>query len=526
LDGIVEQRANNRRYTVRISELDDTITLLSENMAPTGMSDRCDTDASSEGSSRSNGRSSSGGRSEVFDAFSGHDGPRGTLLEVAFHAVRKKSRDVLGHLSANTTSVRRTTRHSTWADRSRGLLDKQADVQSTTRAPLLQAWWAEKKQQAKEQLLEVSTPIRTQLLNGIKEFIQGCALRDPDMWACVRPVIKSATTSLLDDICLEIESNIEVAVIDARESDDIDAAARSAKGPRFHTRRWGFLARQFLRFRAWILFHYLPYNRTIFGKLKDPIYITMVAFTMLPLFGVRFFFFSGLLVMLLIPGPADEYQLVNYILHFKGTMFFTTGVLMALLGAMQYFRCYLFHISDVKGCIDTMGPGANEWLCTLIVDYFGSISLVWIAWLILPRSRKFPAHSEGPRGNRRTEEQMSIYCCCLKGYTSRGGRLGGLLHYDVVCFIISFCAVAPWYVMAEQQQKHLEQGEGEQAQEAALAEQWLRAKAVVYWCQVVYALLSLPFALFIIPVFSWLLTHSTFTGYNENGACVEFTWRA
>merc|ERR1712079_701819 len=186
-------------------------------------------------------------------------------------------------------------------------------------------------------------------------------------------------------------------------------------------------------------------------------------------------------------------------------------------GSMQYFSCYLFHVSDVKGCIDTSGPGANGWLCTYVVDYFGSISLVWIAWLVLPRSRKFPAQSEGSRGNQRTEEQMSTYCCCLRGYPSRGGRLGGLLHYDVVCFVISFCAMAPLYVMAEEQ---------EEVQGVALAEHWLRAKAVLYWCQVLYALLSLPFALFIIPVFSWLLTHATFTGYNENGACVEFAWRA
>lgn len=515
LDGVVEQRDNNHRYTVRISEIDDTIKLLSQNMAPAGIPHN-GRDSSCESSSSSG--------SEVFDATTGHDRPRGTILEEAFHTIRRKSQHALGRVSLST-NARRAIRHATFTDTSTGVPEKHADLQTTLRVPLLQAWWAEKKQQAKEQLLEVSAPIRAQLLDSIKEFVQGSALRDPDLWACVRPLIKSITSSLLDDIILEIESNIEVAVIDRRGTDDIDAESRSAKGPCLDTKRWGFLATQFLRLRAWILFHYLPYNRTIFGKLKDPIYVTMVAFTMLPLFGVRFFFFTGLLVMLLIPGPADEYQLVYFILHFKGTMFFTTGVLMAFLGAMQYFRCYLFNISDVKGCIDARGPGANEWLITLIVDYFGSISLVWIAWLVLPRSRKFPVHSEGLRGNRRTEEQMSIYCCCLKGHTSRGGRLGGLLHYDVICFIISFCAVAPLYIMAEQQEAHVGQ-EGEKVQVVSLAELWLRAKAVVYWCQVVYALLSLPFAFFVIPVFSWLLTHSTFTGYNENGACVEFAWRA
>lgn len=52
---------------------------------------------------------------------------------------------------------------------------------------------------------------------------------------------------------------------------------------------------------------------------QDPVYLLMTFTTMLPIFGIRVFFFMGILVMLLFPGPPDEFQLINFILIFKGT---------------------------------------------------------------------------------------------------------------------------------------------------------------------------------------------------------------
>lgn len=383
--------------------------------------------------------------------------------------------------------------------------------------PLLEAWWEEKKRLAKEQLLEVSAPMRKRMLENIGEFVKGAAMRDPDMWYWVRPVVKSAVGGIWDDIEVEIENNVEAALTDERTHHDLHAAAQATPGPEFHSRLLRRTGAWYLKFRAWFLYHYLPYNKTFFGKMKDPIFNVVVAFTMLPLFGVRFFFFSALLFMLLIPGPADEYQLVNFILHFKGTMFFTSGVIMLFIGAMQYNRCYLLYSEDIRGCIQSAGPGATEWLCTLVVDYLGSISLVWIAWLVLPCSRKFPSHVESMRGWSRREEERSTYCCCLEGVITRGGRLAGLLSYDVICFWLSLMIMASIYWATN------DPADWDWSAES-ISTRWARAKAVTYWCQVLYALFSLPFALFVVPVFSWLLTHSTFTGYNQHGALVEFAF--
>ena len=46
-------------------------------------------------------------------------------------------------------------------------------------------------------------------------------------------------------------------------------------------------------------------------------------------------------------------------------------------------------------------------------------------------------------------------------------------------------------------------------------------RATLYWCRVLYGLLSLPFALFTVPLLFEALTHSRATGYKPNGECVR-----
>merc|ERR1712061_871891 len=93
--------------------------------------------------------------------------------------------------------------------------------------------------------------------------------------------------------------------------------------------------------------------------------------------------------MLLWPGPPDEFQLVNYILLFKGTQFLNAGVLSMAKGAMQYFMCFTLHKEDVLGCIVTNGPGGRENVILGLADYLGSCVLVWIAFWELRYSVKY-----------------------------------------------------------------------------------------------------------------------------------------
>ena len=53
-----------------------------------------------------------------------------------------------------------------------------------------------------------------------------------------------------------------------------------------------------------------------------------------------------------------------------------------------------------------------------------------------------------------------------------------------------------------------------------VAESW-RLREGLYWTKVLYALLSMPFFIFWLPVFQTILTHTIPTGFNANGACVS-----
>mmetsp|Transcript_12984 Transcript_12984/g.35925 ORF Transcript_12984/g.35925 Transcript_12984/m.35925 type:complete len:759 (-) Transcript_12984:84-2360(-) len=368
--------------------------------------------------------------------------------------------------------------------------------------PLLKAWWADRKKRALQTLVHSSAPVLRRTLGDIGEVVKGSVTSDPDMWTWVRPVAHSAVSEVWNDIEMEIESSLKVRLLVHSFCDDKPPTSTVC------------FVRLWLWIRSFILFHYLPYNKSIFGKLKDPFYIMMTASTLLPVFGVRVFFFSVILLMLLFPGPPDEYQLINFILTFKGTQFFTTGVAMMFCGAMKYYICYVFDGDQMQDCINIHGPGATDWLSSEVFDYFGSILLVWIAFLALPRSK---VHWSG---HRQTEHhEVKVYCCCLRGVPTRGGRLRRLLSYDMVSFVLSFSLFMPIYISSSSSELANGFEEDEWDHRA-----FVHAKETVFWCRILYSLLSLPFVIFVIPLCGRVLTHSVYTGYNKAGACVEFSF--
>jgi hypothetical protein len=49
----------------------------------------------------------------------------------------------------------------------------------------------------------------------------------------------------------------------------------------------------------------------------------------------------------------------------------------------------------------------------------------------------------------------------------------------------------------------------------------MQFRAAIFWCRVLYGLLSLPFVVFTLPLFFEAFTHSRPTGYTERGDCVR-----
>merc|ERR1712178_531330 len=149
------------------------------------------------------------------------------------------------------------------------------------------------------------------------------------------------------------------------------------------------------------------------------------------MYGVRVAFFTVILIFMLLGCPADEYQLVQYILAFKGTQFISSGVAMACLTAVKYYLCV--HPDGVHTC-DKDGPGVNIDVFSSMSDFIGCCVLCWIVFLLLPtaqRSAGLKEIADDP------EAQKEGKLCCCRWHPGRGGRLNGLFVYDLICFLLS-----------------------------------------------------------------------------------------
>ena len=123
---------------------------------------------------------------------------------------------------------------------------------------------------------------------------------------------------------------------------------------------------------------------------------------------------------------------------FKGAQFLSSGVFMACLAAFEYYMCV--KPGGTHTC-DTEGPGVSQGLVTSSVDFVGSCALVWLAFLLLPCTRSFAGAREitAQSDVKEDEQSGSEERCCLYD-RSRGGRLAGLLGYDLFTFVLS-CAL-------------------------------------------------------------------------------------
>jgi len=119
---------------------------------------------------------------------------------------------------------------------------------------------------------------------------------------------------------------------------------------------------------------------------------------------------------------------------------------------------------------------------------------------------------KGDKGAQPDGDEGGTYCCgYLEGNKERGGRLRKLLLYDTFCFVISGVLFLGILVLSKSQgiRHH---------------DMHVHAKQALFWCRIFYSLWSLPFVVFVIPGLCRILTHTTVTGYNTKGACVEFAY--
>lgn len=158
------------------------------------------------------------------------------------------------------------------------------------------------------------------------------------------------------------------------------------------------------------------------------------------------------------------------------------------------------------------GPGANQDLFTGLVDFIGSTLLTWLAFVLLPTS----VRSAGMR-------EVTSATMIQENNREKGGRLQGLLGYDVVCFLLStaLCGFLTYVDASHLRPGGLPQQPAGWAEMQGDADTW-EGHTAIFWARVFYAFLSFPFVVFLIPGLNSVLTHTTATGFNRNGLCVPF----
>eukprot|EP00438_Fugacium_kawagutii_P034064 Skav232739 [mRNA] locus=scaffold1843:196585:198021:- [translate_table: standard] len=296
------------------------------------------------------------------------------------------------------------------------------------------------------------------------------------MWTSVRDRTGRLIDLFWDDLTLYIES----VVFDAKEqllnrAADHKVLAEMGSEPMCCTPVW---------LRAKVLYTYLPFDFSVFGQIKGPLFLFFTLLSITPMFGIRVAFFTVILLCIVSGRPPDEYQLVTFILTFKGAQFLSSGVFMACVAAVKYYMCVK---PGGQHTCDTEGPGVSQDLVTSSVDFFGSCVLVWIAFLLLPCSGSFG-------GSRELAEDPE------SSSSSRGGS-GCCEDYDQTRALIYCLTMAD--VSAESHAN---------LQQAAVDGD-------------LYSLLSFPFMVFQLPVLSGILTHTIPTGYNAQGLCVPYLLR-
>ena len=419
---------------------------------------------------------------------------------------------------------------------------------------------AEVQEQMKAAALDASEPLVDKLIDKVSAHVKQSLTSEPAMPRFVKRVLGAVVDAVLPDVRLELKNAMSSRVLKAQEPPlTVVGTTRNSFG-------WGCL----WRLRAFLLYHYIPCDRGTWAKLRDPVCGLLTLLCLLPVYGIRMVFQTVLLFCVaygpLRPASAvydataaaaptarsmvrelDEFQLVRYILAFKGTQFISGGILLAVKGGLQYFFLTTFvarrpqdddddadaaaaalsSTSSGGGGGDSMasvvseqapGAGGGEGLLLEALDFLSSVVLTWVAALLLPCSLKLGvkekvAETKRDRDARLADEEAAGSGCCGQGGRGRGGRLLLLLKVDS-CWFAFFVVL---YAVAYSSFDHSGDDDDDDGE-------W-RAASTLYWLRVLYSLTTFPFLLLTLPVFSKVLTHAERTGFNREGHCVPFQLR-
>ena len=135
------------------------------------------------------------------------------------------------------------------------------------------------------------------------------------------------------------------------------------------------------RLRGWILYHWMPYDHSSFYKMGDPVWIFLKLLAVMPMGGMFFFY----LILWLLIDKSNTFQLVKFIVDFKGLQAISLGIGCIFIGATKYVRCanQVDDEGNLRPNCDEKGPGAGDAFWFGFMGWIGCVGLVWLTFLIL-----------------------------------------------------------------------------------------------------------------------------------------------
>jgi len=381
-------------------------------------------------------------------------------------------------------------------------------------------------------------PMMESKLMEVRDGIKEGQTADPYMPKVVKSAISFAVDGVWEDLMDEATQGLRESLL--AEAEDPNIA--------YPKPELCFLHPYWLR--SFVLYHYFPYNKSIWEKLHDPVFLLLQLIVLVPIFGVRSMFFFVVLLFLTFPMPPDEFQLFQYIIAFKGNLFFTAGMISAVIGGFMYFGC------TQNGTCYTDGPGAQESGWILVGDQLANMLLTYAAFWILPFSKKYgkkisylecraiknkqlkeaddrkkaqamgvaykpPVEEEKPDPSDEFRSPCCFGSCGPLVDKRKAGNLRFLLYWDV---FVALPLTVAWFCLS---MAYTRGGLDDEVLHAANDDfndeesyRRYRLRACLYWTRVVYAILSFPYVIFAAPLVSKIFSHTIPTGFDAWGRCV------
>lgn len=248
---------------------------------------------------------------------------------------------------------------------------------------------------------------------------------------------------------------------------------------------------------AFFRYRLFPFDKSIWGQLKDPVYWVLRVVSMIPVYGVSPIFY---LFVFLVIDRTDEFQLIQFILFFKGTQFISAGFIRAITGLALFYMCLTAHSDPSHHTCEEDGPGNNTGMWLTLFGFVIQVCLCWVAFFLL-----YWSHSKGRsslQGNMSSEQLGEV------GLAKKGAYIKVLLWYDLFSALVCAGFAAALTFMRDDPI-------------SMEREDIWPIEHIIYAALCVYGMLQVPFFFFTLPGLNRVLTHAVPTAYDPQGRCLQ-----